>query len=122
VHRFADAFRAGDVARVDSLLHEKYVHTNGGSKPTSRAAWMTWFTSRSQKIATGELTVLGYDLRDVDVAIFSDVAVVTGRVDSTSKTTTGTEQSSIRFTNVWMCNAGWWKRIAFHDSPAIDVP
>jgi len=118
VHQFADGFRAGDVKKIDSLLHERYVHSNNGNKPTSRAAWMSWFTARSQKIQTGELTLLKYELASVEVELFSGVAVVTGRVDSATQAAAVTEPSSIRFTNVWICNAGQWKRIAFHDSPA----
>ena len=117
VQQFADAFRTGDVAKVDSLLHERYVHTNSGNEPTSRAAWMSWFTSRSRKMQSGELRLLTYELSGIDVEVFSGVAVVTGRVDASSQTSGATEQSSIRFTNVWMCDAGQWKRIAFHDSP-----
>ena len=121
VRQFADAFRAGDVATIDSLLHERYVHTNNGNKPTSRAAWMSWFTARSQKMQRGELALLKYELASVEVELFSGVAVVTGRVDATTQAGGATEPSSIRFTNVWICSAGQWKRIAFHDSPASDA-
>jgi len=121
VHQFSDAFRAGDVKKIDSLLHERYVHTNNGNKPTSRAAWMSWFTARSRSMKSGELTLLKYELASVDVELFSGVAVVTGRVDTTTQASGATEPSSIRFTNVWICNAGQWKRIAFHDSPASDA-
>ena len=121
VHRFADAFRSGDVPTVDALLHERYVHTNGANKSTDRRAWVAWFTSRSQKIKNGELAVLEYDMSDLDVEVVSDVAVVTGLVQSTTQTSGATEHSRIRFTNVWVCGAGQWKRLAFHDAPAADA-
>jgi ketosteroid isomerase-like protein len=121
VHEFAGAFRAGDVAKVDALLHASYVHTNSGHKAIARAAWMDWLTSRSRKIESGELKVLSYELSDIEVIVSSNVAVVTGRVDTATQVSAGTERSKIRFTNVWMCDAGQWKRIAFHDAPAAEA-
>jgi protein-tyrosine-phosphatase/ketosteroid isomerase-like protein len=122
VHRFAAAFRAGDVAQVDSLLHERYVHTNAGKKSLSREAWMNWFRDRSGKIKKGELEVLGYEVRDLEIAMLPGTAVVTGTVESVTRASGATDRAKVRFTNVWACSDGRWMRLAFHDAPAVDSP
>jgi ketosteroid isomerase-like protein len=120
VQRFAAAFRAGDVDTIESLLHERYVHTNGGNRPLSREAWITWFRDRSRKMKSGEIEVLSYEVRDLEVAVVAGSAVVTGWIESATRVSGASERSKIRFTNVWACEHGRWMRVAFHDAPAVE--
>jgi hypothetical protein len=68
----------------------------------------------------GDLEVVEYEVHDLGVAVLAGSAVVTGWVESATRASGAIQRSKIRFTNVWACSEGRWRRFAFHDAPVIE--
>ena len=116
MNEFADAFRTGDVKRAEALLHARYVHTNGGAEPMTRTEWTKWFRTRSEEIERGAFRFVDYDVSGVEAEFFSRTAVITGLVATRFSRLSAMRQATVRFTQIWTCEGGDWKRIAFHDT------
>ena len=116
VEEFGQAFARADADALDAFLAEDYVHTNSGGGILDKRTWLSWIQTRREELATGRLIIESYVNADVEVRIFGDAAVVTGR-----NTTQGYRDDrpftiQIRFTHVWVFEQGRWRRAAFHDT------
>ena len=122
VDAFAEAFRDGDVETIEGLLGSRYSHCNSdGSRPT-KDQWLEWFSTRAREIRSGRFVFSEYRNDDIQIQIHETVAVVTA-VNVSSGIRDGKPFSNrLRFTQVWVLEAGEWKRIAFHDSHVADGP
>jgi ketosteroid isomerase-like protein/catechol 2,3-dioxygenase-like lactoylglutathione lyase family enzyme len=117
VAAFGRAFREADMSALQTLLTDDYVHVNGGSgNAIDREEWLKWMASRRAEIDSGALVLSRYDVEDVTVRITGKTAVVTAVVHSSGKRNGVSFTSSVRVTNVWVEQAGEWRRAAFHDS------
>jgi len=118
VSAFGRAFAAADVATLQTLLAQDYVHVNGRSGSVlDRDEWLSWITSRRAELETGQLVIETYSVEDVKVEVYGDVSVVTGVVHSTGQRNGESFDSGIRFTNGWIKSGDAWRRAVFHDSP-----
>ena len=117
VSAFGEAFAAADVGVLGDMLTANYLHVNGSSgNVIERAAWLSWIASRREEMRSGALVVETYEVGDVLVRMSGRTAVVTGVVRSTWTRHGEPGTSNLRFTNVWLEEAGQWRRAAFHDS------
>jgi len=115
---FDRAFRAADVAALDALLTEGYVHINGRSGALlSRAEWLRWVGSRRAALDSGELVIESYEVRQLSIRMYERAAVVTGEVESSGLRDGSPFSSVVRFSNFWVLDGGRWRRAAFHDTP-----
>jgi ketosteroid isomerase-like protein len=110
------------VETIEGLLGSSYSHCNSdGSKPT-KDQWLAWFSTRANNIRSGQFVYTEYRNEDIQIHVHGTVAVVTA-VNISSGTRDGKPFSHrLRFTQVWLFEAGDWKRIAFHDSRVVDGP
>ena len=116
VQAFGRAYRDADVDAVDRLLAARYVHSNGGHSPSDRAGYLKWNRTRAERIRSGAWRVDTYELSEVAVTVFGDTAVATGRVKASGQRDDKQWSSDVRFSNVWIREAGDWRRAAFHDA------
>lgn len=118
IQEFNLAFQNADVVTLKDKLTEDYRHTNSGSKAFGKSAWLKWVGSRKARVDDGSLIYRKYDTKELDIQLYENTAVVTGRniaegVDNGQEFTV-----DIRFTHVWVYESGIWKRAAFHDAKA----
>ena len=116
ITNFNEAFKAGNLTTLDAMVVDNYVHTNGTSKSFGKGAWFNYLESRSQDINDGTLEVRHYEMLDAEIEFFtSDAAILTARILAASRRDSVTTENEYRVTNLWVKDAGAWKRAAFHD-------
>jgi ketosteroid isomerase-like protein len=100
---FLEAWSAGDVRTVESLLARQYTHTTVDGTIQDRDEWLQSLRDRKERYAA--------TLEDVHVEVFGDVAVLTasGTLQIAGTTTGG----RARYTQVWIRENGSWKRRFF---------
>lgn len=113
---FAQAFAAADVAGLDTMLTADYVHTNGGSTPINKDAWLAYVRTRSVELRDGTLHLTRYEQTTQSVQWYRDLAVVSGQVESEGTRRGQAFRSRVQVTQVWIRLGGRWLRAAFHDS------
>lgn len=113
--RFNQAFQDGDVAVLESMITDNYVHTNGNSKSIGKDMWLSYLRKREQTIQAGELEVTAYEMQDLEIEYYDDMAIVTGKVLTSSKQQNEVRKNAYRITNIWVYESGNWKRAGFHD-------
>jgi len=115
VHEFNQAFKEGNIEKLEAMITDDYHHTNGNSKPISKEDWIGYLTKRSVQIANGDVKVNAYQMEETDIKFHDNTAILTAKITvSTSKADT-TQQNQYRVTNIWVCQDGIWKRAGFHD-------
>lgn len=114
---FGQAFASADVEKCQSWLHPDYIHINGSSGSVINSEdWLAWLKTRQKDVENGEYVCDLYEIQDLQIRRFGDVAYVTGIVKSSGKNKQGEFQTALRFSNVWVKTGGRWLRAAFHDS------
>jgi len=116
VEEFAQAFARADADALDALLTEDYIHTNADGGVLDKHAWLSWIRTRREELAAGRLKIESYANADVEVRIFGNAAVVTGRNSTQGYRDDRPFTIQIRFTHVWVFEQGQWRRAAFHDT------
>lgn len=118
VRAFGLAYAAADTPTLRSLLADDYVHVNGGTGTVlNRDDWIEWVESRRAAMERGTLNVEDYRIEDVEISLNGSVAIVVGRVISSTREDGVLKSSEIRFSNTWVYREGAWRRALFHDSP-----
>jgi hypothetical protein len=105
------AWARSDVAALDGLLAERYVHADGSGGVQHRAAWLA-DAGRPRNVAI--------TCDDLSVRVQGRIAVVTG----SDLITTSERAETLRFTQVWVKRGTGWRRAAFRavPSPAPSTP
>lgn len=115
IDKFNKAFQEGNVIVLESMITENYLHTNGNSKSISRKDWLDYLRKREGEIKTGNLEVVGYKIDDLEVVLYGNTGIVTGKILVSNKRMKEIQTNEYRVTNVWINEAGNWKRAGFHD-------
>lgn len=116
VARFAEAYRRGDVATLEAMIADQYIHTNGRGGLVTREQWLAFQRDRAAQLADGRLVVASYENAALQVRRTGDVAIVVGE-NRASGTRDGSAYSTrLRFTQVWVLTPSGWRRAAYHDS------
>ena len=111
--RFGEAWAAGDMPALESMLSPTYTHNDAFGTRHDRASWLAYARRR-----TGRKTAIGF--RGVASRIFGDVAIVTGYNDIAGGGATSPADSKdlvLVFTQVWIWTDGRWLREAFQATP-----
>jgi hypothetical protein len=116
IETFNQAFANCDIRLLESMITDKYIHTNGSSKAISRDKWMDYLAKRRLSIDSGHLRVISYRMDDRDISLYDGSAIVTGRIVIKFLENDQEYHREIRVTNLWVQEAGEWKRAGFHDS------
>lgn len=104
--RYADAVKKQDVAALGNILADDFVATSSRGE----------VRNKTQEIAdikaSPDFTVDGFDLEDLNVRVFNDTAIVTGR--STLKVTFKGQSSTsqFRYTRVYLKRKPGWLAVA----------
>jgi uncharacterized protein (TIGR02246 family) len=113
-----EAYRDGDVEKLENLITAAYSHINDGSPPIGREEWLDANRERAKKIKDGSIKVESYKMSDVRVTrAASDAAIVTALVSAAETLNGERREYHVRATTFWVKEDGEWKRAAFHDSP-----
>ena len=113
---FNAAFAEGNLAVLDSLTTDNYIHTNSSDRAFSKERWFNYLESRSKDLASGQLKIDQYQLLEKEIQLHDKSAIVTGLV-ITSGFSKGNEFSrQIRVSNYWVKEDEVWKRAGFHDT------
>lgn len=118
IEKFNQAFMQADVSTLDSLLTEQYLHTNSGNRAFAKNSWLKWIKSRQAAVEAGKLIYTSYQTQDLDIVLYPDAAVVTGRNIAKGRNDDKPFEVDIRFSHLWVKQAGQWRRASFHDAPA----
>ena len=118
--RFQQAFLAADTAELGRLLSDDYRHTNGGSPPIDRQAWLAWVEGRRERVEAGTLVYDGYAVDELEIRVHGDSAVVTGRARGHGRDDDRAFTVDVRFTQLWIRESGRWLRAAFQDAKVPD--
>ena len=116
IEQFNTAFETGDVKTLESMITDKYVHTNSSAKAIGRDQWVDYLQRRKKDLDSGDLIVGNYALEETEVEIYGDMAILTGKISFSSERSGEQKENEIRITNVWVKEDGAWKRAGFHDT------
>jgi len=110
VLKFGDAWAVNDIATLDALLSNDYIHTDFFGRVQNRAQWLDYMKDRKTKGITNRIV-----FEDLETRIYGDTAVVTGRNIIKGALTVPANDSSteIRFTQVLRKMHGDWIRTGF---------
>jgi len=70
---------------------------------------------RAQEIKSGTLEVVASQIDEVEIELYGNTAIVTGKVSVSNKKEGTITHNEYRITNIWQSEAGQWKRAGFHD-------
>ncbi|WP_299220550.1 nuclear transport factor 2 family protein [uncultured Aquimarina sp.] len=115
ISEFNKAFRNGNVSVLESMITENYLHTNGNSKSIGKKSWLNYLSKRENEINSGNLDVIRYEMDEIKIEFYRNMAIVTGKVAVSNKKKEEIQKNEYRITNVWVNEDGNWKRAAFHD-------
>jgi uncharacterized protein (TIGR02246 family) len=110
-----DAHRSGDAEALDRLFSDDLLATVPSMPPMTKAEVLG--VTRS-----GRLRFPRYESSDVRIRVYGNAAVVTGRLQRTRAVGERVMDDDWRFTKVYVRQAGPWRVVAFHASPAATVP
>ncbi|GEM_PF-1028450 len=114
IRRFGEAWAQNDLATLESLLADDYLHTDYLGNIQNRAEWLEYVKERKAKGIVNKI-----EFADVKVRIYGDVAVVTGQniIKGLSVGQNKESATKIRFTQVLLRKQGTWLRTAFQATP-----
>jgi len=105
----AQATVKGDTAFLDQTTADDYTFVSPRGALRTKAQILADFKS-------GELKFEGYDLDDLQVRVYGDTAVVTGRSTQKGKAYGQDAAGKYRFTRVYVKKDGKWKSVAFQST------
>ncbi|WP_172435971.1 DUF4440 domain-containing protein [Sediminicola luteus] len=111
------AFEKADVKRLDALVSDGYVHTNGSWAPIGKKEWLGYIQQRKNRLDKKELHLLSYQVLDTKVHCHNTMAIVTSKVEVTELDNGLRVHKAFRVTQAWSFKDGQWKRVAFQDTP-----
>ncbi len=99
------AWVSKDRNTINSLLADDWSVTDPSGRVLTKAQVMAEFDSGDRKLESGTID-------DVDVRLFGNVAVVTGRTTATGSYQGNTVTVKLRFTDVFLKRNGRWRAVA----------
>ena len=99
------AWSVQDVARLEQLIDDPYFHTDARGRILGRAEWLADVPRQGQR------PNITFD--DVNVGIFGEVAVITGRNVVTMAADGKAIERGLRFTQAWKRRGSAWRRAIF---------
>ena len=114
--KFNTAFAEGDVAVLSSMITDNYLHTNATSKAIQKEDWLNYLKKRQEAIESGVLETQNYEMDELAITLYDDVALVTARIKTQVKKNDSVSASQYRVTHLWVKENRQWKRAGFHDT------
>jgi ketosteroid isomerase-like protein len=110
VKELNDAVVKADLAALEQLLHEDYVHQRPRGEVESRAQYLA-----NRKDRRVDFDSLVPD--DMEVRVYGDTAIVTGRSTAKGHDQHGTMDEQRRWTRVLVRRDGRWQFVHFQGTP-----
>ena len=98
-----------DFATLDRLLAEDLTYTHTNAKVDRKADYLEPFKS-------GRTRYVSLDPSEITIRLYSDTAVLTGRMMSVALVMGAESRTDLRFTSVWIRRDGRWQMVAWHSS------
>lgn len=106
------AMLSGDVATLDRITGEDYVHVESTGQVRTKAEFLAGFAAR-------EYRFVRFEIEENEVMILGDAAVVTGRYSNVIETPAGVQPvKHARHIRVYALRDGAWINVA-HQATAI---
>ncbi len=105
------AILAGDVDFFDRTLADDFTHTSASGRLRTKAEWM-------QGRKPGQTPYVSYEIENLKVRLYGDVAVVTGLAKAEWKENDEVESGRYQIIRVWAKRDGQWKAVAFQSTNA----
>ena len=83
VDEFNLAFKECNIEKLESMITNNYVHTNGSSKSIGKAAWVNYLKKRKKQIGSGDLVVENYEMTDTGLEMYDEIAILTATITAT---------------------------------------
>ena len=115
INRFNTAFKEADIATLENMITDDYIHTNGASSPIGKESWLAYLRERKQDIETGEFKLLKYVMSEKQAVFHGHTAIVTAKISVVHEKDKILSLQAYRVTNIWVYQDGAWKRAGFHD-------
>ena len=109
-HDWGNALLKGDVAAFGRCLADEYILTYSDSTLVTKPMALN-------DLKEGALKIESFQLDDVKVRVYGDVAVVIGLITEKSKFKDEDTSGQRRFTDVFVRRDGRWQAVASHESP-----
>jgi uncharacterized protein (TIGR02246 family) len=112
VHDLTEAWGHNDLATLEPLLRDDYLHTDIHGKTQDKAQWLAYMNDRRARAITNTVEVA-----DEHVRFYGDVAIVTSE-DLIGTPGEPGKVFRMRATQVWIREPdGRWKRAVFEGTP-----
>ncbi len=115
ITEFNQAFKNSNVEKLETMITDNYVHTNGNSKSIHKNTWITYLHKRNKDIENGNLIVNAYEMSEETVQFYDNVAIVTAKILVSNTKQGNIQENGFRVTNIWVLENDNWKRAGFHD-------
>jgi ketosteroid isomerase-like protein len=110
VKELNEAVVRADIAVLERVLHEDYVHSRPGGVVEDRAQYL-----ENRKTRRVEFESLVPD--EINVRVYGDTAIMTGRSTAKGKDQYGTMDEQRRWTRVLVRRDGGWQFVHFQGTP-----
>lgn len=116
------AYLKHDTAAVDRIIADDYVGIDGRGHMTNKAQEIEEARAPSPGPPRPPFTVLDETVTDMNVRLYGNTAVVTGR--TVEKIKSGEKEGEIQYrrTTVWVKRQGRWQCVSFHGSRIMTPP
>jgi ketosteroid isomerase-like protein len=106
----AAAVVKGDWAKLEKETSDDYTLINVNGQMSNKSQMVDGFKSGQNKLTTD-------DISDMNVRVYGDVAVVTGKVDVKGTMGGKDVNGQAMFTRVYVKKAGHWQAVALQQTP-----
>ena len=103
--RLIAAWVTKDRETINALLADDWIVTDPGGRVLTKAQVLAELDSGERKLESGTID-------EVNVRLFGDVAVVTGRTAATGSYQGNSVSVKLRFTDVFVKRSGSWEAVA----------
>ena len=112
---FADAMVKADLVALANTYADDYVFTDPTGRISHKAELLDSFRR-------GVIKIRSQDISDVQVNVYGDVAVETGKLVSQAMRDGIDSGGTFRFTRVWVNRNGQWQTVAFQETRVVPNP
>ena len=108
----AAAVVKADVATLEKLTSDDYILINANGQLSDKATTMNG-------IKTGNIKLTSNEVSDLNVRVYGNTAVVTGKANSKGTIGGREMKGPVMFTRVYVKNNGKWQSVAFQQTPIV---
>jgi ketosteroid isomerase-like protein len=108
-HRRFAAMVAQDIAALEPMLAEELSYTHSTGQAENKAQFL-------ETIRSGRLRYLAFDVKQLDVRRYGDLALLTGRLTAQARAGDQALELDVRFTDAYVDRDGRWQLAAWQST------